>query len=277
MTTEEPFASPVGPPDPAIPVRYAFGDAGGAASRLQLLDRVFTRPSQLLVDVAASTRIGLAVDLGCGPGFTTRLLADRLRPPRLVGLDTSEAFLAQAAAAVPSADFLRHDVTRLPLPTGPSDLLHARFVLSHLPQPERVLTAWLEQLNPGGYLLILEDDEILSDHPVLAAYEEMARSLVTHRGGDLWVGSRLARLQPPPGYRALVNRLYSHPIPVALAAQLFSMNFAVWRHDPFIVETYAHSLLEDMALELARTAALEQPGQVVFELRLLAYRRPPSG
>jgi trans-aconitate 2-methyltransferase len=274
MTTEEPIAPPTGPADQAIPVRYAFGDAAAAATRLQLLDRVFARPSQLLVDVAATTRIGLAVDLGCGPGFTTRLLADRLRPHRLVGLDTSDAFLAQAAVAVPSADFLRHDVTRLPLPTGPPDVLHARFVLSHLAQPESVLTAWLEQLNPGGCLLILEDDEIVSDHPVLAAYEEMARSLVTHRGGDLWVGARLARLRPPHGYRTTLNRLYAHPIPVALAAQLFSMNFSIWRHDPFIVETYRHSLLEDMARELARTAGREQHGQVMFELRLLAYRRP---
>jgi hypothetical protein len=71
----------------------------------------------------------------------------------------------------------------------------------------------------------------------------------------------------------VLNRIYSHRIPVALAAQLFSMNFAIWRHDPFIVGTYPPSLLEELALELARTARNEHRGQVVFDLRLLAYRR----
>ncbi len=273
MPTDDPVPSPTDGPDSVPAARYAFGDVEAAATRLQLLDRVFAQPSQLLVDVATSNPIGLAVDLGCGPGFTTRLLADRLRPKRLVGLDTSEAFLEQAAAAMPSAEFVRHDVTELPLPTGPSDLLHARFVLSRLPQPEGVLTSWLTQLNPGGHLLIQEDEEIVADHPVLATYEEMARSLVARRGGDLWVGARLARVEPPHGYQTPVNRLYSHRIPIALAAQLFSMNFAIWRHDPFIVETYPPSLLEELALELARTARIERRGHVVFDLRLLAYRR----
>jgi trans-aconitate 2-methyltransferase len=273
MSSEEPVAGPPDRPGPVPSVRYAFGDVEAAATRLQLLDRVFARPSRLLVDVAASSPIGLAVDLGCGPGFTTRLLADRLRPTRLVGLDTSEAFLEQATAAMPSAEFIRHDVTEVPLPTGPSDLLHARFVLSHLPRPERVLTSWLAQLQPGGHLLIEEDEEIVADHSVLAAYEEMARSLVAHRGGDLWVGARLADVEPPHGYRTVLNRLYSHRIPVALAAQLFSMNFAIWRHDPFIVEAYSPPLLDELASELARTARIEERGQVVFDVRLLAYRR----
>jgi trans-aconitate 2-methyltransferase len=273
MTTEEePVAAPADQSDPVPRVSYAFGDVEAAASRLQLLHRVFAQPSQLLVDVAGSIPIGLAVDLGCGPGFTTRLLADRLRPKRLVGLDASEAFLEQATTALPSAEFVRHDVTEVPFPTGPSDLLHARFVLSHLPQPERVLASWLTQLKPGGYLLIQEDEEIVADHSVLAAYEEMARSLVAHRGGDLWVGARLADAEPPHGYQTTLNRLYSHRIPVALAAQLFSMNFAIWRNDPFIVESYSPSLLEELALELARTARTADRGQVVFDLRLLAYR-----
>jgi trans-aconitate 2-methyltransferase len=273
MTADEPVASPADQPDRVPSLRYAFGDVEAAATRLQLLDRVFAQPSQLLVDVAASSPIGLAVDVGCGPGFTTRLLADRLRPKRLVGLDTSEAFLEQATAAVPSAEFVRHDVTEVPFPTGPSDLLHARFVLSHLPRPERVLASWLTQLKPGGHLLIQEDEEIVADHSVLAAYEEMTRSLVAHRGGDLWVGARLADVVPPHGYETAINLLYSHRIPVALAAQLFSMNFAVWRHDPFIVEAYPPSILEELALELARTARIEHRGQVVFDLRLVAYRR----
>ena len=111
-----------------------------------------------------------------------------LSPGRLVGLDVSEAFLARAANGGLGAEWLAHDVTVMPLPTGPADLLHARFVLSHLADPESVLLSWLGQLNPGGSLVVQDDEEITTSHAVLVAYEDMARLLVARKGGDLWVG-----------------------------------------------------------------------------------------
>ena len=186
MTADEPVASPADQPDRVPSLRYAFGDVEAAATRLQLLDLVFAQPSQLLVDVAASSPIGLAVDVGCGPGFTTQLLADRLRPKRLVGLDTSEAFLEQATAAVPSAEFVRHDVTEVPFPTGPPTFCTRLRALA--PAPARACPRVVADSTEARWsLLIQEDEEIVADHSVLAAYEEMARSLVAHRGGDLWV------------------------------------------------------------------------------------------
>ena len=69
---------------------YAFGDSAPAA-----------RP------------LGLAVDLGCGTGHTTRLLASVLRPRRALGLDQSASFAALAAADAPAGvEFAVHDVTR---------------------------------------------------------------------------------------------------------------------------------------------------------------------
>lgn len=255
------------------PTSYAFGDVGVASLRLWLLDSVFAVPTDLLIDEACSTPINLAVDLGCGPGYTTRRLGDRVRPVRLVGIDQSEAFLKEGALTMPSIEWLRHDVTQLPLPTGPADVLHARFVLSHLPQPESVLTSWLEQLRPKGYLFIQEDDRVQAEEPALLLYEDMARSLVTRRGGDLWVGARLAAVRPPQGYETIMNRVYPHPVPIAVAAQLFSMNFSVWRHDPLITENHAPKVLEELEQDLAMLATSNRPGDVVFEVRQLALRR----
>jgi trans-aconitate 2-methyltransferase len=271
MTTDDRRAVPAD--DRVGTRRYAFGDAEEATQRLQLLDRVFAQPSRTLVDTVGRRPVGLAVDLGCGPGLTTRLLAEGLRPDRLAGLDASRAFLTQAATAVPSAEWFLHDVTKVPFPTGPADVLHARFVLAHLAGPESLLAKWLEQLTPGGTLLVLEDEEIVADHPVLIAYEEMARSLVARRGGDLWVGARLARLEPPQGYETVENRVQSHRVPAALAARMFSMNFAVWRRDPFIIAEYPASLLEEMGTGLARAARADGGGDVDFRLRQLAIRR----
>jgi trans-aconitate methyltransferase len=253
---------------------YAFGDVDLAARRLHLLDRVFAEPSRALLSMAASGPIGLAVDLGCGPGWSTRLLSETLRPLRVAGIDTSPSFLQMArAAGPPDAAWFAHDVTSVPFPTGPADLLHARFVLCHLPEAETVLCGWLGQLNPGGYLLTQDDQEIVARHPVLVSYEEMARSLVAARGADLWVGARLARLEAPKGFKTVVNKLYRHRVPVALAAQMFAMNFEVWRHDPHITAEYPGSVLEEMGVALNALAGSDEPGDVVFVIRQLGIRR----
>jgi SAM-dependent methyltransferase len=252
---------------------YAFGDVELAALRLQLMDRVFAEPSRALLDVVGLDRLQLAVDLGCGPGFSTRLIGERLGPLRLAGIDTSEKFLERARTTGPRAAWFAHDVTAVPFPTGPADLLHARFVLTHLAEPEAVLVSWLGQLSPGGYLLTQDDEEITSSHPVLVAYEEMARSIVAHRGGDLWLGSRLAHLDPPRGFERVMSKVYRHRVPTALAAQLFALNYAVWRYDPYIVHTHPASVLDEMATELTRLAGSDHPSDVVFDIRQLGYRR----
>ena len=253
---------------------YAFGDVDLAARRLQLLDQVFAEPSRALLGVAASGPIGLAVDLGCGPGWSTRLLSETLRPLRLAGLDSSQSFLRMArAAGPPGTAWFAHDVTSVPFPTGPADLLHARFVLCHLPEAETVLHRWLGQLKPGGYLLTQDDQVIVARHPALVSYEEMARSLVAARGADLWVGARLARLEAPKGFRKVVNKIYRHRVPATIAAQMFAMNFAVWRHDPHITAQYAGSVLEEMGVALNTLADSDDSGDVVFVIRQLGIRR----
>ncbi len=273
MGTEDTAPGPGAPSGLGGAKAYAFGDVELAALRLELMDRVFAWPTQALLEVASHDRIELAVDLGCGPGLSTRRIHEQLHPARLVGLDTSTAFLRGARSRGAPAQWVHHDATVVPLPTGRADLLHARFLLTHLPDPEAVLLSWLSQLTPGGLQLVQDDEEIVAHHPTLTTYEEMARSLVAARGGDLWVGARLSRVDPPAGFERVVNRVHRHCVPVALAAQLFALNFEVWRHDPHIAQTYPGALVDEVGTALRRIAAADEAGDVVFKIRQLAYRR----
>ena len=100
----------------------------------------------------------------------------------------------------------------------------------------------------------------------------MARLLVARKGGDLWVGARLAALEPPLGVHRVVSRVYRHHVPAALAAQMFAMNFAVWRHDPDVTVQHPPSALENLADDLAALATSSDPHDVVFHIRQLGYR-----
>jgi trans-aconitate 2-methyltransferase len=77
---------------------YAFGDSAAAARRLDLLADLFAPTTRALLERFAGRPLDLAVDLGCGTGHTTRLLASVLGPRRAVGLDQSASFVALAAA-----------------------------------------------------------------------------------------------------------------------------------------------------------------------------------
>ena len=90
---------------------YAFGDTDIAARRLELLAHVFEHSTRAFLREAPAARLGLAqnlaqkiaIDLGCGPGFTTHLIAEALGFSRVVGLETSERFIELARATANAA------------------------------------------------------------------------------------------------------------------------------------------------------------------------------
>ena len=81
------------------PPQYLFGDSEVASHRLRVVAEVFAESSRRFLHTAAPASPRLAIDIGCGPGYTTRLIADVLRPLRTVGIDRSEAFITEARRA----------------------------------------------------------------------------------------------------------------------------------------------------------------------------------
>src|SRR5689334_6406878 len=93
--------------------QYTFGDEASAVERLALVAAAYEPVSRPFLEAHARPG-GVVVDVGCGPGFSTELLARTCRPRVLVGLDPSAAFLAVARVRVPAAELLVHDATMVP-------------------------------------------------------------------------------------------------------------------------------------------------------------------
>src|SRR5205085_1016437 len=107
------------------------------AQRLKLLAWVYRESTRdFLLRATGSVLYPLALDLGCGPGFTTRLIADTVRCDRIIGLDSSKAFIELARAnSGERLSFFEHDVTATPFPCRPANLIFSRFLLTHLHRP----------------------------------------------------------------------------------------------------------------------------------------------
>jgi trans-aconitate 2-methyltransferase len=91
------------------------------------------------------------VDLGCGPGNLTGLLAERWRDAHVVGLDSSEEMIAKARASVAGIEFEVADL-RAWAPPAPVDVLVSNATLQWVPGHLSLLPDLVAAVRPGGWL-----------------------------------------------------------------------------------------------------------------------------
>ncbi|GAA4440652.1 class I SAM-dependent methyltransferase [Phytohabitans houttuyneae] len=120
----------------------------------------FTRTRLSSVDTPAGPF--RCLEVGAGAGSIARWLAGR--GAAVVATDLKPRHLTAGTGV----HVLTHDIVAEPVPDPPYDLVHARLLLIHLPQRERVLAKLAAALRPGGSLVV-EDWYIRPEHIVLAA------------------------------------------------------------------------------------------------------------
>ena len=254
---------------------YAFGDDDTAAERLRMLAFVFAPEIKSFLDhVPPDPR--LVIDLGCGPGFTTRLIASTLNARKTVGLDTSRPFLDIASSEpTDGLDFIHHDVTQTPFPTGAADVLFCHLLLPHLANPAAALQTWATQLRQAGLLLVDEVADIQTDHPTFRRYLDAAERLLQGIGGDLYVGRRVERLGRVPALRRISSRLVKHPVATAACARMFRLNLDAWGANP-------HAGLSDhdranLASQLDNLTASTAATDIHWQMRQVIFKATAGG
>jgi trans-aconitate 2-methyltransferase len=175
----------------------------------------------LLVGVSVETARRI-VDVGCGPGNSTEVLAARYPEAEILGIDNSPAMLSAARERLPRLRFEAADAGRW-TPGAGVDLVYAnatyQWVPDHFAQLPRVLTA----LDPGAVLAVQMPDNVAeATHVLMQAVAEAGP----------W-SERLAgaKRTPLPPARAYYDALKPH------AAQV-----DIWR------TTYHHVLADAAAI-----------------------------
>ncbi len=253
---------------------YSFGHTDQAAERLRLVSELFEPEMVAFLRRAGPRRPRLALDLGCGPGHTTRLVDRVLEPEQTVGIDTSTHFLELARPGAPSGvSFVEHDVTTAPFPTGPADLVFCHLLLTHLPDPAAGLRLWVTQIRPGGLILADEVEGIDTSDLVLRLYLDVLETLIEYSGGRLYAGRELRRFEPGPELELSSSEVATLEVSITDAARMFRMNLGVWRSDPFIRANNSDESLDALAAGLDGLAGGERPGAVVWRMRQAAFRR----
>jgi SAM-dependent methyltransferase len=218
---------------------YTFGDTDLARERLRLLAQLYDPATEDLLRSFGPSGASHAIDLGCGPGHTTRLLQRVLAPVRTTGLDSSARYVAEARADAPaSVHFEMHDVTRTPFPVPHADVLLCRYLLTHVASPKRALEAWASVANRGAVLLVQETEYLASDTPALARYYELLAELQRRYGQAMDVGPRVDATLRRGAWRVRMSRVRSLSQDASAMARLHVMNLRTWREDPVAVEAF---------------------------------------
>jgi trans-aconitate 2-methyltransferase len=111
------------------------------------------RPFRDLLGRVHTPTPATVVDLGCGPGPTTALLADRWPTADVLGIDSSVDMI-EAAAAHARGSRLRFAVGSIAdwdaLEVQPLDVIVSNAALQWVPDHISLLPTWAKALRPGG-------------------------------------------------------------------------------------------------------------------------------
>lgn len=163
---------------------YEFGrDAEREQARLAAVESAFDPVSQCFLLEAGAQAGWRCWEVGAGNGSIARWLAGVVGAHgEVLATDLDDGgFDAGDTAAV----FVRHDIAADPLPADGFDLVHARFLLEHLPDPRVVIARLRDALRPGG-VLVLEDSsglrlDVVPGSPeldrIVAAWEVAGRAV----------------------------------------------------------------------------------------------------
>jgi trans-aconitate 2-methyltransferase len=237
--------------------RYTFGDGAIAADRLALLAATYEPSSARLLRMCGSLAPRRALDLGCGPGHSTRLLHAVVAPTVTVGIDRSPEHVARARdTAPPGIEYAVHDALVAPLPgVTPPDVLYCRFLLTHLRDPARALAVWAGAAAARAALIVEETAEMSSPHPAFRRYYALVAALQRHYGQDLTIGRTLDGALIGSGWHVEIDVASELSLPAARMARLHCLNLATWRDDPFARASFAPQLLDELAVALDAIAS----------------------
>jgi SAM-dependent methyltransferase len=253
-------------------MRYTLGTDRTAALRLETLASFFNPFSQQFIRQHVTAPVKSALDLGCGPGFTTAMVAETSGCPNVCGLDSSSRFLKAAASRFKQCRFLKHDVSRTPFPVR-GDLIYARFLLTHLKNQAELVNQWVQQLNHGGMLLMEETDGIETGIAVFKKYVQVTRGMIAAQGGCLYAGRLLTNAR----YNAEViyNQPVRIPVPNCICASWYYPNtMSVWKRDAYIKERVPEKERRKIADEIRE---IQESGDrrkgITWTLRRVVLRR----
>jgi len=139
------------------------------------------------------------VDLGCGAGNITRLLAEHWPQARIIGIDSDAAMLRKASSTASAIDWQKADIAAW-RPSVAPDLIFSNAALHWLDDHPQLLPALIAQLADGGVLAVQMPSNFTSpSHQILRKLTD------DYRWQQTLGGIEMGKVLTPAEYHRLLS------------------------------------------------------------------------
>lgn len=154
------------------------------------------------------------LEVGCGTGAVTRVLAQWPGVGEAVGVDPSPIFIAKAqelGGEIGNLSFVEGDGRALALDDAQFDVVVFHTTLCHVPEPEKMIAEAFRVLCPGGYLSVFDGDYAATSYAIgpLDPMQAASDAIQTSAVHDMWLVRRLTALVQEQGFR-IARALQTH-------------------------------------------------------------------
>jgi SAM-dependent methyltransferase len=182
---------------------YVFGSTQHQAEleRLRAIEVLFDPASRRVLNGAGVAANWRCLEIGAGAGSIVRWLSEAVGPRGgVTAVDLDCRFLRDLSCA--NVQIVEGDFNQISLPPKSFDLVHARYVLVHMAEPQAVIRRMLNMLKPGGWIVVEEPDFSAARVatgpddlvPAFQKVRDAIHAMFDAKGTDWSIGFKLPRL-----------------------------------------------------------------------------------
>lgn len=199
---------------------YILGNLTSEIKRLEIQAALFEPLTRQTLLNAGLKRGMSCVDIGCGSGAVSRLMAALVgKTGRVVGVDIDDRYLQYCSrldlASKQNIEFVRHDISKSRLDSKEDfDIVYARFVFQHLRHRREAVHSMKQMTKHSGAVLIQDLDHAPGSwlcYPQNEAFNMLRKiytALIRKAGGDPLAGRKLYKLLIDESFNASME-IYS--------------------------------------------------------------------
>src|SRR5262245_745970 len=157
----------------------------------------------------------IVLDVGCGTGAVSRVLAEIPEIAEVVGLDPSPIFIEKAqelGKGRSGLSFRIGDGRALPFPDTSFDVVVFHTTLCHVPEPERALHEAYRVLRSGGWLAVFDGDYMTTTVAIeaLDPLQGAVDAMVANFLHNPWLPRRLGKILGTMGFTVTSYRSHGY-------------------------------------------------------------------
>lgn len=210
------------------------------------------------------------IDLGCGPGNSTRVLKNRFPNAHIIGADNSENMIARARDDNPDLEFTLLDLNGdLSTYYGRFDVVFSNACLNWVPNHREIIPKMFGLLKSGGALAV--QIPMNFDEPV---HQIIARISESEKWRDKIPEKRIFHTLTIPEYHDILSgmtddfeiwqTIYCHRMPSIESIIEWYRSTGMRTYLACLSESDGEEFIADVSAELEREYPKQKNGEIIF-------------